>query len=103
MSNLAIDAALKASNFLNLINIHSKNVLDNIIWNSDLNGTIITGNTNVWNNFKYNWQVLQNNKYNTCYIHNYYNGDYSNDHYIDKLLVDYNVVLGIRVLINYRE
>ena len=31
MSNLAIDAALKASNFLNLISIHSKDIVDNIL------------------------------------------------------------------------
>ena len=98
MSNLAIDTAIKASNFLNLINIHSKNVYDNII-NSDLNGTIIAGSPNVWNIFD-GWVFLQNNKHNTWYLYYYNNPSY--DKYVDKSSVSSNAV-GIRVLIKYRE
>ena len=92
MSNLAVDAALKASNLLNLINIHSKNVYDNII-HSDLNGNIAAGSQDVWNNFHGCVVYLQNNKYNTCYS--------SYDRYVDKSTPLNDV--GVRVLIKYRE
>lgn len=94
MNNLAIDSALKASNFLNLINIHSKNVFDNIILNSDLNGTIVAGSLNVWNfNFR---QILQNNKGNIYWY--IMSDDYPIDS--DKSSVTDH---GVRVLIKYRE
>ena len=106
MSNLAIDAALKASNFLNLISIHSKNVFDNIIRNSDLNGAIVAGSQNVWNIFDSNgWALVmvQNNTIDKYGQYRYYR-DWGDDswglHYVNKSdLSNY----GVRVLIKYRE
>lgn len=102
MSNLAINAALKANNFLNLINIYSQNIFDNINMNSDLNGTIIAGSQNVWNNLpgRYRYILLQNNTSNACFVYAYtYSSDSQN---IDKSLI-FNNNAGIRVSINYRE
>ena len=103
MSNLAINTALKTSNFLNLINIHSKNVFDNIILNSDLNGAIIAGSQNVWNLFNGEWarSMIQNNtidKYGICV--RYIGWDRWSIEYPGKsALAD----SGVRVLIKYRE
>lgn len=86
------------SNSLNLINMHSKNVFDNIIRDSDLNGTIIAGSRNVWNLFN-TWVMLQDNKSDTWYLYNY--KDQSYDRYEDKSTPLNDV--GVRVLIKYRE
>ena len=108
MSNLAVDAALKASNFLNLINIHSKNVFDNIILNSDLNGAIVAGSQNAWNLFNgsHGYIMLQNNTNDNYVRYYYYTGwvnpwrtEYDNKSNLD---VSYGGV-GVRVLIKYRE
>lgn len=95
MSNLAIDTALKASNFLNLISIHSKDVVDNIIRNSDLNGAIVTGSQNVWNIFDFR-QMLQNNNGNN-YLYYLPNGLVMNNNKSNA--TDH----GVRILIKYRE
>lgn len=87
-------------NSLNLIHMHSKNVFDNIIRDSDLNGTIVVGSRNVWNLFN-TWVILQDNKSNEYYLYNYTSTSY--DHYVDKSSVEYNTILGIRFLIKYRE
>ena len=103
MSNLAINTALKTSNFLNLINIHSKNVFDNIMLNSDLNGAIVAGSQNVWNFFNGEWArvMIQNNT-----IDNY--GQYVRYIGWDRWSIEYSGKshlsdIGIRVLIKYRE
>ena len=102
MSNLAINTALKSSNFLNLINIHSKNVFDTIILNSDLNGNIVAGSLNVWNYFFDAWgrTMVQNNT-----IDKY--GNYLRHASWDSWRIDYSdkshLGDGIRVLIKYRE
>ena len=106
MSNLTIDAALKASNFLNLISIHSKDVVDNIILNSDLNGAIVAGSQNVWNLFDSNrWAITmtQNNTIDNYGQYGYYSGwgdgrwglSYFNKSDLSNC--------GVRVLIKYRE
>lgn len=41
------------NNSLNLINIHSKNMFDRIVLNSNLNGTINAGSSKVWNFLKH--------------------------------------------------
>ena len=102
MSNLAIDSALKTSNFLNLINIHSKNVFDNIILNSDLNGAIVAGSPNVWNHINGEWGMtkLQNNTIDNYgrYVR-YIGWDAWRIEYYNKSRLDD----GIRVSIKYRE
>ena len=106
MSNLAIDAALKASNFLNLISMHSKDVFDNIILNSDLNGAIVAGSQNVWNLFDSSGWALSMTQNNITYHYGQYNyyrdwGDrQQNLSYSDKSGLSNN---GVRVLIKYRE
>ena len=59
MSNINIKSDM-GGNPLNLIHMHSKNVFDNIILNSDLNGTIVVGSSNIWNIFN-TWIMLQDN------------------------------------------
>lgn len=105
MSNLAINTALKASNFLNLINMHSNNVFDNIILNSDLNGAIVAGRQNVWNflsNGAWAYTMLQNNTKDNYTRYYYYIGwgdsKWSSEYYTKSSLGD-----GVRVLIKYRE
>ena len=87
-------------NNLNLIYIHSKNVFDNIIRDSDLNGTIVAGSSNAWNILN-SWVVLQDNTDNTYHLYHYTDTWY--DKYPDKSLINYNTILGIRFLIKYRE
>lgn len=85
-------------NSLNLIHMHSKDVFDNIILNSDLNGTIAVGSNSVWNLFN-TWVMLQDNKSDTWYQYNYKDQWY--DKYTDKSTPLNNI--GVRVLIKYRE
>ena len=85
-------------NSLNLINMHSKNVFDNIIRDSDLNGTIIEGSRDIWNLFN-TWVMLQDNKSDAWYLYHY--DDQWYDKYKDKSTPLNDV--GVRVLIKYRE
>ena len=100
MSNINIKSDM-GGNPLNLIHMHSKNVFDNIILNSDLNGTIVVGvgSSNVWN-FLSTWVMLQDNKSNQWYM--YYPTTPVNSGYTDKSSIPSNNI-GVRVLIEYRE
>lgn len=92
-------------NSFNLIHIHSKNVFDKIIKKNDLNGTIdiATSRLNVWN-ILIPYTPLQDNSYDKHYRY-FYNSNYDMWYasYIDKSSIDYNINLGVRVLIKYRE
>lgn len=98
MSNINIKSDM-GGNPLNLIHMHSKNVFDNIILNSDLNGTIVVGSSNVWNLLR-TWVMLQDNKSNVWYM--YYPTTPANSTYGDKSSIPPNIT-GVRVLIEYRE
>ena len=67
MSNINIKSDMGGGNPLNIIRIPSLNEIKNIIFKSDLNGSITPGNSNTWKIYMNYMMWSQNNKNDIAY------------------------------------
>lgn len=82
-----------------LIRTPSLNEHENILYNSDLNGSITIGNNSTWNKSIFCWN--QDNKTDTGYIRKETNR-FSERDYVNKNAYNSNV-FGYRPVIEYRD
>ena len=84
-----------------LIRTPSLNEHENILYNSDLNGSITIGNDSTWNKVSiYCWN--QDNKTDTGYIRNE-NDRFNQGSYLNKNELHYYTTHAYRPVIEYRD
>lgn len=83
-----------------LIRTPSLNEHENILYNSDLNGSITIGHDSTWNKVSYCWN--QDNKTDTGYIRNETNR-FNQGFYVNKNEYNYSGSHGYRPVIEYRD
>lgn len=84
-----------------LIRTPSLNEHENILYNSDLNGSITIGNNSTWNRSIFCWN--QDNKTDTGYIRRE-NNRFNEGYYVNKTDPwSYSNMYGYRPVIEYRD